>query len=353
MNDLNQTPGCPMAKLNNINADILKYVQGFVKKRYKNREKYRAFHAKTIGLVKAKLIVKEGLDEDLSVGLFSHPNKYYDAWIRFSNANNHNKVPDINAGVRGMAIKILLPATDTIAMEKETSLKVHDIILTNNPTFFPSLPNMQLPGAKAGLGSKLDTAINFVYVVTVSYFVRSLNGLRNFFKTIIKTPNILEEMYFSATPYAFGEGRYIKWHVRPYKTIASILPEKPTNNFLRERLIDDLLPNENTIGDETYIEFGLFVQFHENKETEPLDDSGVEWKTTFYEVATLRLPKQYIDTEERKALDKEMSFSPGRAISAHRPCGSVNAIRTHLYEALAKERIAGLGDNGIKQTQQP
>lgn len=87
------------------------------------------------------------------------------------------------------------------------------------------------------------------------------------------------------------------------------------------------------------IGFKLLVQFQEDPVTEPADDTAVEWKTAFSQVATIVFPAQDIGTADRIALDKRMSFCPGRAIAEHAPRGSINAVRSFVYDKLAKERI--------------
>jgi catalase len=145
---------------------------------------------------------------------------------------------------------------------------------------------------------------------------------------------MLEESYYSGTPYSFGEHRIIKWHARPFKTITSLMPEHPKDNFLRDRLIRDLSEDAKDP-----VAFGLFVQFQENDQAEPIDDSTVDWKTPFCRVATIILPRQHVNTPARGRLDEKMSFSPGNAIVAHAPLGSVNRIRVEVYGEMAKERL--------------
>ena len=103
-------------------------------------------------------------------------------------------------------------------------------------------------------------------------------------------------------------------------------------DFLGDRLMDDLSKEE--------VAFALFVQFSDNKKTEPIDDCRVIWKTHFHQVATIMIPRQDIDTDERRKKDLELTYSPGHAIIEHAPLGSVNMIRRKVYEQLAKERIA-------------
>jgi hypothetical protein len=109
------------------------------------------------------------------------------------------------------------------------------------------------------------------------------------------------------------------------------MPRKPDDDFLQEKLIKDLgiVSNEEIV-------FALFVQFQEDEVTEPIDDTTIIWNTPFYQVATITLPKQNINTDE--IMEMAISFCPGNAMPEHAPLGSVNMVRKKVYEQLAKER---------------
>ncbi len=294
---------------------------------YGDKTPLRIFHAKTIGLVEAKIVVETNLPESLRAGLFRYPGTY-NAWIRFTNSSTIPS-PDKSKAVRGMAIKVL-DVHGTQYLDNTKHSGVQDIILSNSRTFAPGSGSYALSAVKLLLGTLPEKIVNGIRIGA-----RYLKGALLFLKYPIVTPNILEEMYYSGTPYAFGKDRSIKWHARPLKTITSVIPEHPKDDFLRNRLISDLAEEANDP-----VAFGLFVQFQENNRTEPIDDSTVVWKTPFHLVATIILPKQHLDTAARRKLDKEMSFCPGNAIVEHAPLGSINKIRVEVYGEMAKHRLA-------------
>jgi hypothetical protein len=322
------TSGCPMANLNDISQKVIAYIRGILKKKYGEDPPRRAFHTKTIGLVKATLEVDKNLRKELRVGLFREE-RTYDVWIRFSNANAGIK-KDNKKGLRGMAIKVL-QANGASSPDKNDNGHTQDIILSTSPIFGTARGAQQPNAVKLPLGNTLDKIISGAVILFTAPF-----SAFAFTRTFFKTPNVLEEMYYSGTPYLFGDKNAIKWHVKPLKTITSSMPRKPAFNFLRDRLIKDLKypkdPKET-------ISFALFVQFQTNKEKEPIDDATVVWKTPFHRVATITLPYQDIDTKERHAEDERISFSPGNAIPEHAPLGSINMVRKKVYEQLARERI--------------
>ena len=318
---------CPMANLDYYSDNILTYIRKKLKQKYPDKKPLRTFHAKTIGLVQAKFKVDDDLDDSLKVGLFKEV-KTYDAWIRFTNGSPDFE-PDNHKAARGMAIKIMNVKSSEY-LDEDTEGNTQDIILVTSRIFVPGISCLQINGVKAALTKPLAQYFHAAPVI-----VTSPKASLAFLKSVIVSPNILEEMYYSGTPYSFGPNKVIKWHARPLKTITSVMPKHPKDDFLRSRLRTDLSKDAK---DE--ISFALFVQFQESEKTEPIDDSGVEWKTPFHQVATIMIPRQDIDTDERTKKDLELTYSPGHSIIEHAPLGSVNMIRRKVYEQLAKERIA-------------
>jgi hypothetical protein len=72
-----------------------------------------------------------------------------------------------------------------------------------------------------------------------------------------------------------------------------------------------------------------------------VEDTMTEWTSDvapFYEVATIRIPRQDFDTPERKALGETLSFNVWHAIEEHRPLGAVNRMRKVVYERISRVR---------------
>ncbi|HEX6426710.1 MAG TPA: hypothetical protein VF008_03450 [Niastella sp.] len=319
------TSGCPMANINEVSHKVIVYLRGILKKKYDNKMPKRVFHTKTIGLVKATVQVANNLPPELQIGLFKEP-KTYDAWIRFTNGSSGIS-PDKNSGIRGMAIKVLnVPGSSSTDNYNEAPTQ--DIVLSTSPIFAPGTGALQLHAVKLVLGTWYEKAVSGVKLLFSCF-----RGASAFIRSFVITPNVLEELYYSGTPYLFGEKNAIKWHAKPLKTITNTMPGKHDKNFLRKRLIKDL--GKHSKED---IAFALFVQFQTNKITEPIDDATIPWKTPFYQVATITVPKQEIDTDEIKEMDETISFCPGNAMPEHAPLGSVNMVRKKVYEQLAKER---------------
>jgi hypothetical protein len=315
------TSGCPMANINDVSHKVIVYLSGILKKKYRNKPPKRIFHTKTIGLVKATVQVAADLPPELQIGLFKAP-KTYDAWIRFTNAHSYLS-PDKKRQIRGMAIK-LLNVPGSSSPDNYHEAPTHDILLSTSRNFAPGNGALQLSGVKFLLGNLLEKLVSIIRI-SLSFF----RGALAFKRSFIITPNVLEEMYYSGTPYLFGEKNAIKWHAKPLKNITSVMPRNPDNDFLQDRLMQDL-----SIGSKENIAFALFVQFQKDEVTEPIDDTTISWETPFHQVATITIPKQEMNTK----MEEIISFCPGNAMPEHAPLGSVNMVRKKVYEQLAKER---------------
>jgi hypothetical protein len=319
-----------MAQVSADGQKVIGYLLRKVRKLYGDRRPRRIFHAKSIGLVEAELIVAAGLEPELQIGLFAAPGKYT-AWIRFTNGSK-TVSPDGEKTVRGMAIKIL--GVEGTPCTHATQPGMQDLVLSTSRTFSPGSGPYALSGVTAALGTGLAKAAGAVRVF-LRYFSGSILFIR---KASIQTPDILEENYYSGTPYAFGS-RAVKWYARPIKTITSVMPEHPAPDFLHTRLMQALAKKAGEKVRDP-VGFDLFVQFQHDEHTEPIDDSTVVWRTPFKKVARINIPPQQIDGPERERLDLTMSFCPGNALLDHQPLGTINRVRVDAYRAMAKDRDA-------------
>ena len=281
------------------------------------RKMRRDAHAKMHGLVKAEFTVLADLPSHLRVGLFREP-KTYQAWVRYSNQDSSLN-PDINRDIRGMAIKLMGVAGEKI-LDEAKSAATHDFILISTPVFVTK-DVAEFDAMIKAMGSNILTKAWFF----LSHW-RILKNLRSAMKSF---PNLLQTQYFSATPYLFGD-RAVKYSARPHLPRQEALPEKPRDDFLRERLARDLKQNEFV--------FDFCVQFQTDKESMPIEDPGVLWDeavSPFQAVARIKILRQEFDSEAQRAYGDNLSFSPWHALPVHRPLGSINRARKIVYRAIS------------------
>ena len=298
-----------------IIGDIIKIFKKSLERNYgKEKKMNRRFHAKSHGLLEAELIVEENLPLNLRVGIFKTP-RTFRALVRFSNGSSEIS-EDYKRGVRGMAIKIL--DVGTSSLESDSPGNTQDILLTNNKVIFPGTLKMQKKAMQT-------LFVCWIYFIPILLSFR-LKGLLNFLRGQIQMANVLEQTYFSGTPYLFGEGQAIKWRAKNLKPRISKMPRNPGKNFLRDRLSKDLSENE--------FSFDLCIQLQKDVRTEPIEDSAIEWVTPFIKVGTIRLLQQGFSKLEQKKIEDRIVFSPWNTLATHRPLGGINRIRKEIYNEL-------------------
>ena len=302
-------------------------------------------HPKSHGCVEGELIVEEDIPENMKVGIFKE-SKTYPIWIRFSNGGSERDpktgdfLPDTVGDVRGMAIK-LIDVEGEMAIADPEHKGEQDFVLMNNPTFF--IRDVQgyidfSPVVKAIREGKIifksgeppqvpaELQAKFQAVAYVFPMLQKIKAKL--------TTNPLEITYWSATPYKFGN-QAVKFSVVPRATGEKFNLENAADksNYLREAMTNHLSSKD------AYFDFKIQRQTDAVKM--PVEDPTVEWdeqESPYVKVATIRIPSQNFNTEERKRLDEKQSFSPWHTLLEHQPLGGVNRARKRIYGELAKFR---------------
>lgn len=91
--------------------------------------------------------------------------------------------------------------------------------------------------------------------------------------------------------------------------------------------------------------FDFLIQFFVDEDKTPIENPMQEWKqedSPFIKIATITIPDQEFDNDERKKLDESLSFTPWHTLPEHEPVGSVNLSRRKIYEETAKARRENL-----------
>lgn len=230
-----------------------------------------------------------------------------------------------------MAIKLMgVPGQKMLEGEKDAL--THDFLLITHPTLQTDTVKSFQKGIAALLGgifTMLPYALNPFHWGTIR---RSIQSLKRF-------GNILEANFWSTTPYLYGEGRAVKYMVRPQSQQQTPLPEHPSDDFLRERLLADLSKGE------VLLDFG--VQFQEDAEAQPIEDPTKPWETPFVKLATIRLFKQNI-SQAQLDYGQGLAFTPWHCLPEHRPIGGANRARKKSYEVLSEFRLANSGQKPVE-----
>ncbi|HIK08088.1 MAG TPA: catalase family protein [Trichormus sp. M33_DOE_039] len=284
----------------------------------------RQIHTKSHGLLWGEFIVEPNLPEHLKIGLFKTP-ETYPAWIRFSSGGapeTRGKLrSDRQPDVRGIAVKVMNVDGEKVLDDEE---KTQDFTLNSHPTFLTKdiRDYADLPKVATGqLSSERLTEMAYTSAI-----------LQKIAEKRVGNPLLIQ--YWSMAPFRFGE-RIVKFSVKSQQ------PEQPpatlpeSDNYLREAIVQYLT------GDQKEAYFDFLIQFYVDEEKTPVENLSQEWEESdspLIKVATIRIPSQTFDFEERKRLDEGMFFTPWHTIPEHEPVGSVNLSRKKLYSELAKAR---------------
>lgn len=284
----------------------------------------RQGHAKSHALLWGEFIIENDIPEALKVGIFAKPQSY-PLWVRFSNASGPEKrgklKSDQEADVRGLAIK-LMNVEGKKALDDEE--KTQDFILINSPVFFVRDVKGYVDLATAGSG-QADPDLLQSLQPTFAILQEM---------TSKEVANPLFIQYWSTTPFKLGS-HAIKFSVKPQLVDADSNSKSDSENYLREAIVKYLTDQ----GKEA--KFDFLVQLHVDEEKTPIENPMQEWKeedAQYIKVATIRIPSQKFDFEERKRLDEGLSFSPWHTLPEHEPLGSVNLARKKIYQELANYR---------------
>jgi len=307
----------------------------------------RASHAKSTACVVGELTVADDLPPELAQGLFAKGGTFQVA-VRFAQGPGEN-LGDRVSTHRGMAIKVFgiegekLPGHDA---------PTQDFVFASGPTFPAGTAAGFLSQAKKiGLTTPMPEGVKSA----ASSIARNINKMLNavaggpsptldFYGHPFSHP--LDDYYFSQCPVRFGE----------YVAKLGAFPVSPDQLALDDWQLD---PHEDEDGfrhaairyfDEHDAVFELRARLWADAETQPIEDTSVEWPaqdSEYRTVATIRLPRQAAYGAERvRYFDEVMTFRPAHSLAVHRPLGGVMRARLQVYRALSAFRHR---ENGVDE----
>lgn len=285
----------------------------------------RGGNTKTQGVVRAELIVHDGLPEPLRRGIFATPRSYR-AWVRFSGPGPY-VTPDIDdVGFMSISIKLMgVPGPKLMDEERFTQ----DLFGVSPPTFVTRdvRDNAQLQ--KESL--KNASLFYFVNLHRPHLLDGIMQGL------YIKTQSSpLEAPYFSCVPYLLGNGQAMQYSVWPKsrrRTPVPRLPLRPPDDYLRQAMANALAEGD--------VELELRLQLQTDPHLMPIENAGVLWPERLsprVPVATLRIPRQTFDSPAQLDFARRLSYNPWHCIAEHRPLGNQGRARRRMYYELSKLR---------------
>ena len=281
-------------------------------------------------------------------GIFSEPGRTFQAWVRFSNAlkERHDLAPD----ARGMAVKLM----DV----RQSGSTTQDFLMVSHKVFFArdAAQFVDFPAAVSDVRFRFRAwGRIFNFFIGIRPFRFRIPGLLALLRSLKPTWSPLAMAYFSQTPYKFGEGRVMKYCVRPHeprplsrrlgiwlRAIAYPFVSKSTRieksrNLLREALLARLR--------EGPVKFDFCVQTRylsgtDDERRRMQDDAVAPWREDMFpyqKVAVIeieQLPADF-DEGEMMRLGQHLSFNPWHHVPDHEPLGTINLARKMAYERIS------------------
>ena len=236
---------------------------------------------------------------------------------------------DIKGDIRGFAIKLMGVEGEKL-LETQKDATTQDFVFLSTNVFLTRNASDFYKFVKCGALSNQKSASD--YLCLLWFLVTHPKVGIGLLVAQRKFASLLEMEWFSATPYLFGD-RAVKYGLKPRLKKRTELPKNPSNNFLRERLKEDL-KREGAA-------FDFMIQFQTDPYKEPIEDALVPWQETnspFRKIATIKIPRQEIDSPEQMTFCENLSFNPWHALPEHRPLGSANRARKAVYLAISDFR---------------
>jgi hypothetical protein len=352
-----------------------------------NGKLLRGVHAKSHGCVKANFVVRRDIEDKHRVGLFAHPGKVHQAWIRFSNASvlREHDLKGGKNGSRGMAIKVM--DVEGKMLSKDDGQSNQDFLMINTPEFafanvrdYHRLTRVLMADAT---GASPDQ-----FFVPFKLFKLGILGptgelkppaeneptnvaqLRQIFEhsdvfkgfspediagtlksiqvvgKIQQTPvrNALQVQYFGAAPFLFGKDRAMKFSAAPCTAseqapFTDITPDNPSKDYLGEALSLTMKGKQDVCYD-----FKVQVRSADAADLN-IEDATTTWpdeEASYVNVAriTIKVP-QAPDTSEARELCEKLSFTPWHSLADHQPLGGINRLRRKVYSGSARHRGVG------------
>ena len=121
------------------------------------------------------------------------------------------------------------------------------------------------------------------------------------------------------------------------------MPEPLPRTYLRKEMQKHLSEKDAT--------FDFMIQLQKDPVKMPVEEAEVVWDenvSPFIKVATITIPRQNFDNEERDKLAESLSFNPWHSLPDHMPIGGINRVRKRAYDAMSKYRHERNGEAMIE-----
>jgi hypothetical protein len=307
----------------------------------KHQHAKREAHAKSHGLLAGTLIVNDDLPPHLRQGLFVERTNY-PVIARLSSAPGDIQSDRIPTP-RGLALKVL-GVPGPMLDEVPSSVPNQDWLLVNAPAI-PFGDVTSYAKVQKLIENRADTAEILKLVAAKAArganLVLGMVGLQSEILGDLGPPNnhILGETFHSMAAVRFGK----------FIAKISVAPLSPNVKALQGKTVevDDEHPCalRDLVAEffrQNSAEYEVRAQLCTDLEKMPVEDASVVWDeelSPHLPIARIVFSNQATDSPARRVFgDDLLSFTPWRAMAAHRPLGSIMRVRRPVYEASSRFR---------------
>jgi hypothetical protein len=317
------------------------------------RHTMRPVHAKSHGLLRAKLTIHADVPEQCRQGLFAEPGTF-DAIVRLSTIPG-DILPDSVSSPRGWAIKVLGTPEAAAMLSGHEQHHTQDFLCETGKAF-------GVPDAEAFLKQILffekhatDSATLKEAVSTAARLAESaIETVGARIETLKKLgypeTHILGESFYSQTPLRYGNYIAKIAFVPASKNLLALKDKKLEHPGHHSPLRDAIVSFFKT----ERAEWNVCAQLATNLEKTPIEDASVVWPeelSPYVTVATLTAePQDAYSAARRIFVDEHLSFSPWHGLLGHQPLGNINRARRFAYHAAAAFRRTQEGRAEIEPT---
>jgi hypothetical protein len=317
------------------------------------RHTMRPLHAKSHGLLRAKLTIQGDAPEEYRQGLFAEPGTF-DAIVRLSTSPG-DLLPDSVSSPRAWAIKVIGTPKPAAMLPGHEGHHTQDFLCRTEKAFGAADAETFLKQTLFFEKHATDSAALKEVVSTAARLTESaIETVGGRIETLKKLgypeTHILGESFYSQTPLRYGN----------YIAKIAFVPASSNLIALKDKKLDHPR-NYSAIRDAVVqffkterAEWNVCAQLATDLEKTPIEDASVVWSeevSPYVTVARLVAePQEAYSAARRIFVDEQLSFSPWHGLLAHQPLGNINRARRLAYRAAADFRRLQEGRVAIEPT---
>jgi hypothetical protein len=320
-------------------ADTMRRISAAVGDQF--RHTMRPVHAKSHGLLRAKLTIQGDVPEQYRQGLFAEPGTF-DAIVRLSTTPG-DILPDSVSSPRAWAIKVIGTPEAAGTLPGHEQHHTQDFLCQTGKAFGVADAEAFLKQTLFFEKHATDSATLKEAVSTAARLAESaietVGGQIGTLKKLgYPETHILGESFYSQTPLRYGN----------YIAKIAFLPASKNLIALKDKKLEHP-GNYSALRDAVVrffkterAEWNVCAQLATDLEKTPIEDASVVWPeelSPYVTVASLTAePQDAYSAARRIFVDEHLSFSPWHGLLAHQPLGNINRARRFAYRAAAAFR---------------